>query len=159
MHKDVKTTRHRFIRDWLPVIVVMCIIYWMSTETFSSQNTITWIDKFLRFLVPHISSHKVSLIHEYIRKTGHFVEYFIFGLLLFRAFRGERVGPWNWRWSFWAVVLVILWAASDEFHQSFIATRTASVADVGIDTAGGVLAQFAAVLWYRHKKRSFRDHP
>jgi VanZ family protein len=43
---------------------------------------------------------------------------------------------------------VALWALGDEFHQSFVPTRTASMADVAIDTAGGVLAQFAAALWH-----------
>ncbi|MGD0662387.1 MAG: VanZ family protein [Syntrophorhabdales bacterium] len=40
-------------------------------------------------------------------------------------------------------------SAGDEFHQSFVATRTASITDVGIDTAGGVFAQVVGVLRYR----------
>jgi len=51
------------------------------------------------------------------------------------------------------VILVVLWAAGDEFHQSFVSTRTGSVVDVVIDTAGGVLAQFAAFLGHGHRKK------
>lgn len=92
-------------------------------------------------------------IHALIRKAGHVIEYFVLGLLLFRTFRGGSISSWNWRWSFFAVIVVVLWAASDEFHQSFVSTRTASAVDVGIDTAGGIFAQFAGALWHRYKKK------
>lgn len=39
-----------------------------------------------------------------------------------------------------AVVVADLYGISDEIHQSFIATRTASVADVGFDFLGAALA-------------------
>lgn len=119
----------------------------MSTGTFSSPNTFSLVETVIRFLVPKISFQEVDLIHAFIRKSGHVIEYFILGLLLFRAFRGNSIASWNWRWSFYAVFVVVLWAASDEFHQSLIQTRTASIVDVAIDTVGGVLAQVVSVLW------------
>jgi VanZ family protein len=146
----VKMTFNRnVVKYWLPVIFWMGFIFWMSTETFSSQNTFSPVETILRFLFPKISFQEVGLVHEFIRKSGHFIEYFIMGLLLFRAFHGKSIVWWNWRWSFFAIIGVVLWAACDEFHQSFIPTRTASVMDVAIDTAGGVLSQFVVVLWHR----------
>jgi len=142
-----------FVRYYLPVIFWMGFIFWMSTETFSSQNTFSFMETVLRFLFLKISSRELDLIHAIIRKSGHVTEYFILGLLLFRAFRGGSIGLWNWRWSFFAVILVALWAAGDEFHQSFVPTRTASVVDVVIDIAGGVLAQFAIIFWHRYRKK------
>jgi VanZ family protein len=141
-----------FIKYWFPVIFWMCFIFWMSTEAFSSRNTFSLIETVLRFLVHEISSKEIGLIHAFIRKAGHVIEYFILGLLLFRAFRGGSIALWNWRWSFFAVIVVVLWATSDEFHQSFVPTRTASLVDVGIDTAGGILAQFVSALWQRYRK-------
>ena len=150
----VKLTFNRnFVKYSVPVIFWMCFIFWMSTETFSSQNTLSVVETILRFLIPKILSQEVDLIHVFIRKSGHVIEYFILGLLLFRAFRGGSIGSWNWRWTFFAVIVVVLWAASDEFHQSFVPTRTASVVDVIIDTAGGILAQFVGVLWHRYRKK------
>ena len=147
-------TFHRnFIKYWLPVVFWMAFIFWMSTETFSSQNTFSWIEMLVRFWVPKISSQEMVFIHALIRKAGHVIEYFVLGLLLFRTFRGGSISSWNWRWSFFAVIVVVLWAASDEFHQSFVSTRTASAVDVGIDTAGGIFAQFAGALWHRYKKK------
>ena len=107
----------------------------------------------LRFLAPKISAQKMVFAHVLIRKAAHVTEYFVLGLLLFRTFRGNSTLLWNWRWSFFAVIGVALWAASDEFHQSFVPTRTASALDAGIDTAGGILAQFVAALWHRYRKK------
>ena len=149
----IKMISKHFVKYYLPVIFWMGFIFWMSTGTFSSQNTFSFMEAALRFFLPKISTQELDLIHAMIRKSGHVTEYFILGLLLFRAFRGDSIGSWNWRWSFFAVILVALWAAGDEFHQSFVPTRTASVVDVVLDTAGGVLAQFAIISWHRYRKK------
>jgi len=138
---------------WLPVILWMGFIYWMSTDTFSSQNTFSWVEIVLRFWVPNISFQEMVSLHTLIRKTAHVTEYFVLGLLLFRTFRGGSTSLWSWRWPLFAFIVVALWAASDEFHQSFVSSRTASAADVALDTAGGILAQFAAFLWHRGRKK------
>jgi VanZ family protein len=147
------TFNRKFVKYSVPVIFWMCLIFWMSTETFSAQNTLSVVETILYFLISKISSQELTLIHALIRKSAHVIEYFILGLLLFRAFRGSSIGSWNWRWTLFAVIVVVLWAASDEFHQSFVPSRTASVVDVAIDTAGGVLAQFVSILWYHYTKK------
>ncbi len=148
----VKIILKHFVKYYLPVILWMGFTFWMSTGAFSSQNTFSFVETALRFFLPKISAQELDLIHAMIRKSAHVMEYFILGILLFRAFRGGSSGSWNWRWSFFAVILVALWAAGDEFHQSFVSTRTASVVDVVLDTAGGVLAQFAIIFWYHYRK-------
>ncbi|OGP91183.1 MAG: hypothetical protein A2156_02660 [Deltaproteobacteria bacterium RBG_16_48_10] len=145
--------KRSIVKYWAPVILWMGFIFWMSTGTFSAENTSPWVETVLRFLDPEISSQDVSLTHGWVRKAGHVMEYFILGLLLFRAFRGGSTTSWKWRWSIFAVIVVFLWATSDELHQSSLPTRTASVIDAGIDSAGGVLAQFVSALWYRYKKK------
>jgi VanZ family protein len=143
--------KHRvFVKYWLPAMLWVSFIFWMSTATFAASNTSRIIEPMLRFLMPHISETEVQLIHGVIRKLAHLTEYFILGLFLFRAFRGDSANLKTWRWAFYALLAVVLFAAGDEFHQSFEATRTASVVDVGIDTAGGFLAQCAAMLWRRY---------
>ena len=145
--------KQNFVKYSLPVIFWMGFIFWMSTDTFSSQNTSSFLETALRFFLSKISSQEIDLIHGIIRKSGHVIEYFVLGLLLFRAFRGSSVRSWNWRWSVFAMMIVALWAAGDEFHQSFTPTRTASVVDVIIDTAGGALAQFAIILRRGYRKK------
>ncbi len=147
------TFQRKFIKYWIPVILWMSIIMWMSTETFSSENTASVIGSLLRLLVPRISPQEIDLIHALMRKLSHVAEYFVLSLLLFRAFRGDSAASWYWRWSFFALVVVILWASLDEFHQSLVPTRTASMTDVGIDTAGGGIAQLLTILWRHYGKR------
>jgi VanZ family protein len=125
----------------------------MSTEMFSSENTFFWMETVLHLLVPTISHQNMGLIHAFIRKTGHLIEYFILGLLLFRAFSRGSTAGWNWRSSFFVVILVVLWASIDELHQSFVPTRTASLTDVGIDIVGVVFSQLVIALWHRHRRK------
>jgi VanZ family protein len=95
----------------------------------------------------------VELIHGLIRKAGHATEYFVLGILLFRAFRGGSTEEKVWRWALLAAVVTVFYAASDEFHQSFVSTRTPSFWDVGIDSAAGFFSQVAGVVWYRRRQR------
>ena len=143
---------HLIRRYWIPVIVWMGVIFWMSTGSFSSANTAIIIETVLYFLFPGISAVQLDLVHGLIRKAGHVTEYFILCMLLFRAFRNESVQRWRLRWAIQAIVVVSFYALSDEFHQSYVSTRTASIFDVGIDVASGILALFAIAISY-HPRR------
>ena len=131
----------RNLRYWLPVAIWMAFIFWMSTARFSAQNTRSFIEPAIRFFLPGISQHPVEVIYGLVRKGGHLAEYFILGLLLFRAFRAGSVENHGWRWALRALVVVAVYASTDEFHQSFVPGRTASLIDMFIDTSGGALAQ------------------
>jgi VanZ family protein len=143
-----------FLGFWLPVILWMCFIFWMSTDTFSFEHTSSLVESTLYLLFPKASAQTVNLTHALIRKLGHLTEYFVLGLLLFRAFRGETSKKWSWRWTSLAMIILIAYAASDEFHQSFTLSRGASVKDVGIDTLGGIFSQIViAFVYRRHGKK------
>jgi VanZ family protein len=64
--------------------------------------------------------------------------------------RGE--GPWNWRTVRLVLLLVALYAASDELHQRFVASRDSAVQDVLIDTAGGAAGLLALWRYGRGRK-------
>jgi VanZ family protein len=149
--KNCTALKQNFLKYWLPVILWMGVIFWMSTGTFSSEHTSRFIVPLLNFLFPWLSPQNVDLIHELIRKAVHVAEYFILGLLLFRAFRSESSQEWRTQWTIYTVIGVMLYAVCDEFHQSFVATRGASLVDVAIDSAGGVFSQivimFRRFLW------------
>jgi VanZ family protein len=138
-----------FFALWLPVMLWLCFVFFMSTGTFSAENTFSVIGPVLGFLFPRLSPDQIASIHGIIRKSAHVFEYFVLGLLLLRAFRAGSGGGWKWRWSFFALMGVVLYALGDEFHQSFVPTRTASMMDVCIDATGGLLAQCVAIVWHR----------
>jgi VanZ family protein len=149
----MKLNFSNIFKYWSPVILWMSFIFWMSTDTFSAKHTSLIIEPILRFLMPEISSQELDMIHGLIRKCGHVVEYFVLGLFLFRAFRASFIRSRIWYWVFPSIIGVVLYAASDEFHQSFVSARTASIIDVGIDTTGGILSQIACVFWCHCSKK------
>jgi VanZ family protein len=124
----------------------MGVIFWMSTGMFSSEHTSQIIVPVLNFLYPGLAPHQVDMIHGLLRKAGHVTEYFLLGILFFHAFRNNSLQKWRLRWTIWAIIGVVFYAVSDEFHQIFVFSRTASLIDVGIDSAGGILSQIAIIL-------------
>jgi VanZ family protein len=131
-------------------VVWALLIYGSSTSAFGSPETSRIIVPILRFLLPGAAPATLDLLHEFARKSVHLVNYFILGLLLFRALRGSHKG-WALRWALLALLLASTYAGSDEFHQSFEAGRGPSAMDALLDTAGAATAQL--VLWSFLRKR------
>ena len=86
------------------------------------------------FTVVGTSPETLATIHFIVRKLAHFTEYAILGFLAARAFRSYP------RWFLISLMLIVVYALLDEYHQSFVPSRTASVFDSLIDTAGGLSA-------------------
>jgi VanZ family protein len=139
------------LQYWFPVILWIGFIFWMSTGVFSAQNTFIYFEPILRFFAPSISHREIMYLHTVLRKVAHLTEYFISGLLIFRAFRNGSHKRKEWSWALSSLFVVILIAASDEFHQSYVAARTASLVDVGIDVFGGLLAQSISVFIFQRR--------
>jgi VanZ family protein len=141
------------IKYWYPVFLWIGFIFWMSTSMFSAQNTYMFFEPLLRFFVPTISHKEIIFFHSILRKLAHLTEYFITGLLLFRAFNKGSDKKREWLWAASSLLVVAMIAASDEFHQSFVSTRTASFVDVSIDIFGGFLAQGVNVLLFQGQQQ------
>jgi VanZ family protein len=147
----------RFFKYWLPVIVWMTLIFGASTGLGRPENTSRIVRPILVWLFPHISDHAIDQVHFVVRKTAHFVEYSILGLLLWRLVRLDPAWESCRSWQYWtALLLAALYAASDEYHQKFVPGRNAAVSDVLLDTCGaGVgLALVWAARRLRRKKKS-----
>ena len=69
-------------------------------------------------------------------KGGHLLGYAMLGAAYLHALVWQRTST---RFRFLAAgILVVLYAISDEWHQSFTAGRHPSLADICIDTVGGI---------------------
>ena len=102
----------------------------------------------LRWLFPNVAQPQIDELHHLFRKCCHLTEYAILALLVRRALRGSgqnETRPWRWDEAGLALAIVFCYAATDEFHQIFVPTRTPLVSDVMIDTSGGALALLS--LW------------
>ena len=128
------------LKQWLPAILFAILISVASTHTFSSHNTSTLIIPILHWLFPGASPETLALMHFFIRKSAHFIEYFLFSIILFRSLRGKQSG-WQLRWAVWALAIAAGYSVLDEFHQSFVPSRTASPWDSLLDTTGAAMAQ------------------
>ena len=80
------------------------------------------------------------MVHFITRKLAHFTEYAILGFLAARAFSTSPRPAIRSRWFLISLILVVTYALLDEYHQSFVPTRTPSVWDSVIDMAGGLTA-------------------
>ena len=143
-------------KKWLPTIAWAGLISVLSTDAFSSDYTSAFIIPVLRWLFPHAGSETLELLHAVIRKAAHLAEYFIFSILLTRALRGRDRG-WTLRWAIWPIVIAAGYAALDEFHQSFVASRTASQWDALLDTVGALAAQVVLWVWHLNEGNMTRD--
>ena len=136
----------RRLGPWVPALLWAILISYASTDAFSASHTSRFIIPVLHLLFPFASAETLERAHFVIRKTSHFSEYFIFSLYLMRGMRGREHG-WKLRWAIWAVVIAAAYSALDEYHQSFVPSRTASPWDSMIDTTGAVAAQVLLWLW------------
>jgi len=127
-------------RYWGVVVLWMGVISLLSSDPFSASNTNTYIDPVLRFLFPELSPAGFVLAHSIIRKTAHVLEFFVLGALSYWASRRGRAPRWRFVWALQALAVSAGFALIDEAHQQFVASRTGSLFDSGIDVAGAAAA-------------------
>ena len=139
------------MKYWLPVVAWMLLIYIASTDLMSAQHTSRFIGPFLRWLNPEISLEAIRTVQFAVRKTAHVVEYAILAALLVRALHGG-VRALQWWHPLAAFAIAGTFAAFDEFHQSFVASRTGSPQDVLLDGSGAALG--ALIAWWMIARRS-----
>ena len=136
---SLNTKLRSFLKYWLPLLIWLGVIFIGSTGVLSAEQTSRFLVPFLRWLNPQISIATILLIHFALRKLGHLIEYGILAVLLWRALRGTLTSTENLGIASMVFMVSAVFAASDEFHQSFVPMRTASVRDVMIDICGALV--------------------
>ena len=107
---------------WVPAFLLMVIIFILSS--LPGEN------------LPYFGFWDVL-----VKKGGHALGYGLLGLAYFSAL--PRRLSFVYRW-FLALLMAVLFAFSDEFHQSFVVGRASSLADVVVDGFGAALALMIA---------------
>jgi VanZ family protein len=142
-----------FLRYWLPLFIWMLLIFIGSTNLLSAEQTSRIIGPLLRWLQPDISAEAIAHMQFFVRKGGHVTEYAILAVLFWRALRATLRSTPPLRIGASVALVCALFAASDEFHQSFIATRTASETDVLIDICGALIGLLICAAFTRRPSR------
>lgn len=137
---------------WILVIAWMAVIFLFSNEP------ATVSDEKSRFMINILDSLGIDfnsafgeLANFMLRKTAHFMEYFILYILLFNALKEKLSLRKDLIVS---LIVTFLYACSDEIHQLFVVGREGRFTDVLIDTLGGT---FALILLIIHKKIRVKD--
>ena len=106
----------RGLRLWLPPLLLMAVIFLLSAQ-------------------PSLDSG-LGLLDLIGRKLIHFTAYALLCFLWWRAL-ASVTSPGHAALA--ALLLSSAYAASDEFHQSFVEGRSGNAVDWAIDTAGATL--------------------
>lgn len=148
----------------LPVVCLIwiSIIFFMSSDINSNKKTEEISKKIEAKLnisdKPNVSGKSSSKsnmdkINYILRKSGHFIEYLVFGVLLYFAFCAYS---FKFNQSFIYILFIVLLVANlDEFYQSFVG-RTSMVADSLIDLCGGTSGAIIASLLHSFSSRVIR---
>src|SRR5258706_113215 len=101
----------------------MGFIFTGSTDLLSARHTSRFIVPVLRWFNPKLSEKEIRRIQFTIRKCGHVSEYAVLSVLIWWTKRGTKNGEQKksfWRDARFAILISALYAATDEFHQSFV---------------------------------------
>ena len=122
------------ISKWLPALFMMLLIFLISAQPSSQLPNFDWADRL-------------------VKKGGHAIGYAILALLYWRAFDFKDGKHWV------AWLLALLYAITDEFHQSFVPGRHPTIWDVMIFDNFGALISLWFFNRYRKQKRPDPFHP
>lgn len=142
------------LKTWIAAILWLGIIVTESSNLASADNTSRILYPLLHFLFGVDVAHFPAW-HDAIRKSGHFVGYFTLSWLLFRAWRDTFPFPgktWSIQWARISFFMSALVACLDEWHQTFLPSRTGRLHDVVLDSAAALIAQ--VILFLILRKRS-----
>lgn len=149
--------RNKKSLSWGMVVAWMTVIFFFSAQHGSSSGSLSTsvlnvVSSIWNSVFPTVHFNE-EYVHLFIRKGAHFSIYLILGILTSHALRtsgvsfGKQLG--------YAFLICVLYAASDEFHQSFVPGRGPSIGDVGIDSAGATVGIF---LYQGIRKNLKRKH-
>lgn len=144
--------------NWLLVICWMGVIFYLSHQPAASSRSLSeGVLSSLLNILPQEQGKEITLLHTLLRKSAHFIAYFILAILLCRAFfstqmkRAAGISRFFFVWF-----ICFLYAASDEIHQTFIPGRSGEFRDVIIDSLGsllGLLLYSIFLYWWMHRKK------
>ncbi len=132
--------------SWLPAVIIMVIIFcFSSTPATTSGESSLMISQTLLNAYEHITDlsygesarQQVLLeLDHIVRKTAHFIEYAFLAAAWVLHFmvrgKGFRIGAGL------SIFITSAYAATDEFHQTFVAGRSGQISDVLLDSCGAV---------------------
>ena len=147
----------RIIWTGITILWMVVIFSFSAKPAVQSTEMSTSVGKMIcRIFVHDFSSWSeekqeelAAKIDHPVRKCAHASEYALLGaLVLLTACTYVKMSP---KTVMAAVVISILYAASDEFHQKFVPGRSCQFTDVLIDSAGVLAGVLFVIVCYKIK--------
>lgn len=145
------------LRYWGPLVLWMAVIFWASADSGSGRRGSRLLGPILRWLMPQASPQRLDEVLFLIRKAAHVSEYAVLAWLAWRTFLAMQTAsaaparPWRAAAGAWG--LAVIYAISDEWHQTFVPTRVGTPWDVLIDAGGAALGLGLAWAFWRGRAR------
>lgn len=146
---------------WLLVILWMGLIFYFSSfdgEMSSRQsrgllhNTFGYIIKIFDSDITELKKEElIEKLDKPVRKIAHASIYFVLAILVVLALNNYELN--TKRIIYYSLVICILYACSDEIHQTFINERSAEVKDVIIDTFGSSIGIFLYNIFSKEREK------
>jgi VanZ family protein len=116
------------------------------TEWFPASSINNWLPHFKFYYSGQLITWKepYGMLEFFFRKSAHIMEYALLTGLWFINLGFTRLRKYSF---FISPVMVVLYAASDEWHQSFIAGRTGHAIDVAVDSIGLLIVMLIWLFW------------
>ena len=143
--------RGRFFR-YAPLVLWIGLIMFLSSGQASMSNTSRFVRPLLKFLFPDAPEEILIVYHGYVRKLAHVTVYAILAFWASRAFSNSGQNFLRRFWFIAAFFTVCLIAVVDETNQSFLDSRTGSIADVLLDITGGTMMILAFYAIVKHRE-------
>ncbi len=140
--------------SWFPAFFIMIVIFYFSSKpATSSEESSLMISRHLLSSYENITDQAydvtkkqevLSKLDYIVRKLAHFIEYMILAAALFFHFTvwgnglKERVSR--------SILITCFYAATDEFHQTFVEGRSGQISDVLLDSCGAATGAFLCLL-------------
>ena len=138
--------RTESVVQWAEVVAWMVLIFSLSGDSFQGSRTLIALQYWVACFDLPISPPNVLLLHGVLRKVAHVGEFFVLGVLLYRALSGKYT-TFRVKLACWVLILGLLLALADESRQVLANHRTSSIRDSALDFAGVIASQLWILLW------------
>jgi VanZ family protein len=146
------------LKAWIAAGLWLGLIALESTSYASAANTGRFLYPLFHFIFG-VSAADFAGWNGHLRKLGHFVGYFTLSALMFRAWKNSwpvRGEAWRWQWAAMALVVTAGVASLDEWHQTFLPSRTGTFHDVILDSSAALTAQVVIYILIARRMQAVR---
>ena len=153
-------TKKELLKEWIAAGLWLALIAGESTNHLSAANTSRILYPVFHFFTG-VDPFRFVIWDYYIRKMGHFVGYFGLSILLFRAWRATlpfaSPSSWSMQWARISFFMTALVASLDEWHQTYLSSRSGSLRDVVLDSFAALTAQILIFFILKGNRTSARQ--